>query len=648
MLNIKFNFCSNKRKTKYENIPAKNIQRTSVFIGTIGINLTIAPVFAQDADESEKIQLMSEALYARDAGDLLLAKEKADMLLSLAPNDRNVQVLLLSINENIEKQGLMISDNSYVESAQISKQVESEDIGSVKVENREFNSAYEENKALVSSLIDDINSKISSGDLAGATSTLYELEARDPNNKEAKLLSLKLSKAIDKVQGLNLYKTRENMLNSVDNSWDQPKVFELEKESLIEEVSAPTLLRKLERIILPKINFSGMELTLVIENLSELSFEYDPKREGVNIVPLFNPSEFNPKVNITLRNLSLDKILQFVTQQVNFTFIVGTDAVTIQPSDSIGGSSSTVTEFFPITRATVIRLTGFRETSGGSVSDDPFAEDVEIGFSQDQEKQALQKFLQNAGVNFDGVPGSSLAFDGEQLIVTQTPRNIDRLRTILRNYTEVKQVEIETKFLEVSQNDLDELGFHWGLGSNFAGEDWTIASNLRSLSDIGGSDSSNRARIISGESAPGVSNTEESFKDDPVKINPPDVGGTLSFGTARPFFSDKTTRDSSGSAITTGFIKDHLNIDLEIKALARKTGSDLMSAPKVTVLSGKRANIVVAQELRYPQSYGDIESTVSSGGSGGSSSVAITAGTPQDFTTRNVGVEMAVTPNVRK
>ena len=106
----------------------------------------------------------------------------------------------------------MISDNSYAESAQISKQVESEDIGSVKVENTEFNSAYEENKALVSSLIDAINSKISSGDLAGATSTLYELEARDPNNKEAKLLSLKLSKAIDKVQGLNLYKTRENML----------------------------------------------------------------------------------------------------------------------------------------------------------------------------------------------------------------------------------------------------------------------------------------------------------------------------------------------------------------------------------------------------------------------------------------------------
>ena len=75
-----------------------------------------------------------------------------------------------------------------------------------------------------------------------------------------------------------------------------------------------------------------------------------------------------------------------------------------------------------------------------------------------------------------------------------------------------------------------------------------------------------------------------------------------------------------------------------------------MSAPKVTVLSGKRASITVAQELRYPESYGDIESQVSSGGggTGGSagSSISITAGTPQDFVTRNVGVEMSVTPNV--
>ncbi len=59
----------------------------------------------------------------------------------------------------------------------------------------------------------------------------------------------------------------------------------------------------------------------------------------------------------------------------------------------------------------------------------------------------------------------------------------------------------------------------------------------------------------------------------------------------------------------------------------------------------------MAQELRYPESYGDIESTVSQSGGGtltggGSAAVSITAGNPQDFVKRNVGVEMSVTPNV--
>jgi general secretion pathway protein D len=97
-------------------------------------------------------------------------------------------------------------------------------------------------------------------------------------------------------------------------------------------------------------------------------------------------------------------------------------------------------------------------------------------------------------------------------------------------------------------------------------------------------------------------------------------------------------------------IASGLDLDVAITALARETSSDLMSAPKVTVLSGKRASITVAQELRYPESYGDIESTVSQSsgglGGGGSAAVSITAGTPQDFVTRNVGVELSVTPNV--
>jgi general secretion pathway protein D len=89
--------------------------------------------------------------------------------------------------------------------------------------------------------------------------------------------------------------------------------------------------------------------------------------------------------------------------------------------------------------------------------------------------------------------------------------------------------------------------------------------------------------------------------------------------------------------------------NLLIRALERTSGSDLLSAPKVTVLSGKTAEITVAQEFRYPQNFGDISADVGRGDStSGSAGVAIAAGTPRDFTVRNLGVEMRVTPSVEE
>jgi general secretion pathway protein D len=60
--------------------------------------------------------------------------------------------------------------------------------------------------------------------------------------------------------------------------------------------------------------------------------------------------------------------------------------------------------------------------------------------------------------------------------------------------------------------------------------------------------------------------------------------------------------------------------------------------------------MTVAQELRYPQSYGQMQSQVGTGSisGGGSAGVSITSGTPQEFTTRNVGVELRVTPTVEE
>jgi general secretion pathway protein D len=128
--------------------------------------------------------------------------------------------------------------------------------------------------------------------------------------------------------------------------------------------------------------------------------------------------------------------------------------------------------------------------------------------------------------------------------------------------------------------------------------------------------------------------------DIPITNNPPSLPGTVGLG------------GSAGALATvTGTLGD-FDVSATIRALSQRTGSDLLSAPKVTVLSGNRATITVAQELRYPQSYGEIESEVGTSGgtgtNGGAAGVTITAGTPEDFASRNVGVELAVTPTVEE
>ena len=629
----------------------------------------------EDLERTKNNILLQEARALADSGDPKAAEAKIEEYRAAGGNSYSARKLVRELDEQIS--------NPY------------------ELDINEISPEYVAQDKIMRDLLAQGRAQYLNGDYDGASATFKEVEARDANNTEAKLFQTKIAEYLGDIHKQNLYKTRAQMLAEVDQQWERPKVFDITATNVAEVDEGGRIKDKLNAIIIPQVNFSGMELTRVVETLSELSVEYDPERMGVNIIPLFNSNDSNPRVNISLRNLNLDRILQFVTQQVNFAYDVGGDAVTIQPSDSLGGSATSVTEFFPISRATVIRLTGFRDGGGSSSGPvDPFAAPSSGGSSapsQNEEVEALQSFFQSAGVNFE-LAGASLAFDGEQLIVTQTRRNLERMRTILRNYNEVKQVEIEAKFLEVAQGDLEELGFNYTFNRFTVGNDPVLSGPGERLNavlfDTTGNPIQNDGNAVTGQY---YKNFDGSLTADPTG---PNVVGFATIQDATGGLSQYPTRTtesttqmggrslsqafggkgSSADAIVNGQalgsfssptlprtldlaadaaqffsyagwnIASGLDLDVAITALARETSSDLMSAPKVTVLSGKRASITVAQELRYPESYGDIESTVSQQGGGlgggGSAAVSITAGTPQDFVTRNVGVELSVTPNV--
>ena len=92
----------------------------------------------------------------------------------------------------------------------------------------------------------------------------------------------------------------------------------------------------------------------------------------------------------------------------------------------------------------------------------------------------------------------------------------------------------------------------------------------------------------------------------------------------------------------------HADLSMILHMLAQRSDTDLLSAPKVVTKSGENAVIKVVVEYIYPQDYDvQLQSSGSSSGGGntGSSQSAILAVVePQNFTMREVGVILDVTP----
>lgn len=451
---------------------------------------------------------------------------------------------------------------------------------------------------------------------SGALKFLEEALVCEPGCKEAKALLCKIKEEeADAFSHFSHDYTKAEMLEEVDLAWKKPEFYfekqAKERNSLVES--------KLDTIIIPEVRFNNIHLSEALLALTEIVLQVDEShpvdQRGVNFA-LIDPNHLDPKVSVKLRNVKLGQLINLLSRSVNFVYDFEDNVIVVRdPNFSTGDLS---TEFFPITRTSIVKMTGNK-----------FLEEYEgdehipaILNSQLEEETALLAFFERAGVPFcienGGPDGATIAFDGTQLIVTQSKKNLQRVKNILRRYDERKQVEIEAKFIEVQEGALEELGFKWNITSGNPSRFYQTAGNLRTLNDA-------------------FNPIRESGTNEILSRKAPVLPQAINLGSG-----------ASPIASVLGVV-DMWNINVIIKALEQHTGSDLMSAPKLTVLSGKTARITVAKRFKYPESFGDVQSAVGSSGAhpdSSSAGVTITAGTPRHFVEENVGVEMKVTPTV--
>lgn len=500
------------------------------------------------------------------------------------------------------------------------------------------------------------------GDYAGALDAYREILQYQPNNAESKAFQVRIRQVLSENSGAwNRSVSKGKLLELLDESWKLPEVYNREVAGPTGTASTDPVLDKLRSITVPEINIRDLPFDRAIAQLTIVSQSYDKENKGVNMF-VIDPDRKNPSVNMTLRNVTLEKAIDLITKQVNFTYTINSGIIEIRPDS---GSNDLETEFFPLSSAAETKMTGIgtgaptTTTPGATAS--PFGAGTAGAGATDvnPRNEGIKNFLTRSGVSFE-VTGAVLNYDGTTLIVTQNRKNLERIRNILRRYSDIKQVHIESKFIEVSESSLNELSTNLRLSKTVGGVQTLRAqTNLRSVNDVFGSATvSNPGTIaVAGGSAtigtpPNQTIITQPPTVTPIANNPPSFP-TGNFGGREPSFGGATGWNGA-QGLYNGAIGTIGSYDLSIflKAIEQSSGSDLMSAPSLTVLDGKTAIIKIAQLLRYPQSYGDTQSNVGSqggggnNGGGGSAGVTITAGTPQDFTVQEVGVTLEVTPTV--
>jgi len=491
--------------------------------------------------------------------------------------------------------------------------------------------------------------------------------------------------------------TRAELLSQVDAAWelavppDAPILAPDNFGSGQVTDGVAYITEKLRRIVVPRIDFEDTTVEEAIDFLrlraAELdTTELDPAKKGVNFVirrprpgaggaadvgldagagaeiPTIANDPGSLRVReLRLRNVPLAVALKYICDQTKLRYKVDDFAVTLVPLTESGEDIFSRSFRVPPDFNSALDTGG----GGGAAADaDPFAEPAAGGAASLRPRPPIIDLLKQAGIVFADGSSATLSNNGV-LLVTNTPSELDKVEQLVQTIgnSKPKQVKITTKFVEISQENQDELGFDWIIsGVNLSN---TMFASGGTRGNQGGRNGGDFISPVNGTAVNGVPANAAQFADFVVTngLRSGDQGVSRNSIDAilnNPTRTAQTANVAPGIAALTGLFSDG-QVQMIMRGLAQKKGTDLMTAPSVTAKSGQKATIEIIREFIYPTEYEPPELPNSTGGNGGGffgasggggfgggggGGFPVTPATPTAFDTRNTGVTLEIEPTI--
>ena len=166
------------------------------------------------------------------------------------------------------------------------------------------------------------------------------------------------------------------------------------------------------------------------------------------------------RITLSLTNVPLIEALRYLTELAGLKYKIEPYAVSIVPITE--NTTDLVTKKYRVPP-------GFIPASASAATEttpSPGAARIEATESRIGTRTNALEYLQSQGVSFPSGAFAQYVPASSELIVRNTPDAIDLIDSLVDAAVGVQptQVEIESKFLEITQNNIKELGFDWLLG----------------------------------------------------------------------------------------------------------------------------------------------------------------------------------------
>lgn len=523
----------------------------------------------------------------------------------------------------------------------------------------------------------------------------------DPYNKAARRWMERISAAKSDYYRSAYDHTRAALLAEVDQAWELAVPRDV-PTAASGEIADPGLtsgsaliMEKLRSIVIPVIDFEDTSVEEAIDFLRTRSRELDttttnPADKGINFVvrkPQANaaapdssgldaaagalantadPGTLRVR-ELRLTNVPVATALKYICESTKLKYKVDDFAVTLVPSSDDG--EDIVTRSFQVPPDF---LDALNDGSGGEAeaSNDPFASapDTNGGIAGLKPRGNVQDLLKTKGVPFPEKASANFIAANSTLVVRNTPTNLDLIEQIVdaMQIDTPKQIKIMTKFVEISQENNDELGFDWivspfGLGGDLFGSGGSIGSGTpRTSSDfispvagaaVGG------IPVISGENVSNI--VTGGNRSGNAAITRDSISALLN----NPERTSQNASVAPGILGLTGLFSDS-QVQMIMRGLSQKKGADIMTAPSIMAKSGQKATIEIIREFIYPTEYEppELPQNVGQPGFGGGGIIGpgggiiggggqaqgfpVTPATPTAFEPRNTGVTLEIEPTL--